>query len=170
MLSFPVLLNNIWLAWHLSGVKIACHLVSGHHAISADGHQRCSQRTAERYGRHLQRAGFTAGGVTGLTARPLGERDQKVKQEGQREGTGTPSPRPSEAGHGRGREKTHLDAGRQQGAMVKVWCRSQMDPCLNPSSTFSSCVTQSQRLTSLSLSVKPTLQGSGKATQSFFIQ
>lgn len=39
MLSFPALLKNIWLAWHLSRVKIACHLVSGHQAISADGAQ-----------------------------------------------------------------------------------------------------------------------------------
>ena len=45
-----------------------------------------SQEPAERYGRHLQRAGLTAGVGTGLTARPLGERGQRVKQEGRREG------------------------------------------------------------------------------------
>lgn len=45
-----------------------------------------SQEPAEHYGRHLQRAGLTAGVGTGLTARPLGERGQKVKQEGWREG------------------------------------------------------------------------------------
>lgn len=44
MLSFSLLLKNIWLAWHLSWVKIACHLVSGHHATVADGDQRCQPR------------------------------------------------------------------------------------------------------------------------------
>ena len=45
-----------------------------------------SQEPAKHYGRHLQRAGLTAGGGTGVSARPLGERGQEVKQEGRREG------------------------------------------------------------------------------------
>lgn len=117
MLSFPVLLKNIWLAWHLSGVKIACHLVSGHHAISADGHP-CWQPRARRA---LWKA-FAEGRThswrgTGLSARPLGERGQKVKQEGRREGQ-DPS-----ALHRRdtaGEEKKCTWTRRQQGVMLKV--------------------------------------------------
>lgn len=41
-------------------------------------------------------------------------------------------------------------------------------PHFNPTSSFTSCVTPSQHLTSLGLSVKPTLQGSDKALQSPF--
>lgn len=45
-----------------------------------------SQETAEWCGRHLKRAGFAAGGVTGLSTRTLGERGWEVNQGSQGEG------------------------------------------------------------------------------------
>lgn len=46
-----------------------------------------------------------------------------------------------------------LDTRRQWGTMVETWSWSQMDPRLNPTSSFTGCVTPSQHLTSLGLSV-----------------
>lgn len=86
MLCFPVLLKNIWLAWHLSGVKIACHLVSGHHAIAADGDQRWQPRD-----RQAVRKAFAKGRIhswRGHRADCQAPRSKswEVKQGGQREG------------------------------------------------------------------------------------
>lgn len=57
-----------------------------------------SQETTERCGRHLKRAGFAAGGVTGLSTRTLGERGREVNQGSQGKGQ-DPSALTDRAGH-----------------------------------------------------------------------
>lgn len=107
--QLPCTAENIWLAWHLSGVKIACHLVSGHHAISTDGHPRWQPRAR----RALWKA-FAEGRTHSWSGHradcqaPKGE-GPEGKTRGPERGTGPLCP--SQAGYGRGREKMHLDAG-----------------------------------------------------------